>query len=125
MSSAYKIKLTSGLHISHRFPDIGLASQSRKPPHPSLSPAIKKPGPLQISPPKNFSRLVTIHSRHRRLRQTDRQTDNIIMTIAVMGKSQIKSHSGITNHLTNRFKSLCQITNQIKSRCQPTMMSTK
>jgi len=28
----------------------------------------------------------------------------------VMGKSQIKSHSGITNHLTKRFKSLCQTT---------------
>ena len=39
--------------------------------------------------------------------------------ISVMGKSQMKSHSGITNHLTKRFKSLCQITNQIKSRCQP------
>ena len=35
--------------------------------------------------------------------------------LAVMGKSQIKSYSGITNYLTKRFKSLCQITNQITS----------
>ena len=30
-----------------------------------------------------------------------------------INKSQIESHSGITNHLTKRFKSLCQITDQI------------
>ena len=34
--------------------------------------------------------------------------------LSVMGKSQIKSHSGITDHLTKRFKSLCQTTNHIK-----------
>ena len=33
--------------------------------------------------------------------------------LPVMGKSQIKSQSEITNHLIKRFKSLCQITNQI------------
>jgi len=60
----------------------------------------------------------------------------LLCLLAVICKSQIKSHSGMTNHLTKRFKSLCQITNQmnewnqiqitwtqiayqIKSRCQP------
>jgi len=45
--------------------------------------------------------------------------------IPVMGKSSIKSQSEITNHLTQRFKSLCQITNQIKSRCQPNDSSSR
>jgi len=58
--------------------------------------------------------------------------------LSVMGKSQIKSQSQITNHLTKRFKLFCQIThciskssqitltkstNQIKSQCQSNVKS--
>jgi len=39
--------------------------------------------------------------------------------LSVMGKSQIKSQSEITNHLTKRFKSLCQIRNQITKKSHP------
>jgi len=34
----------------------------------------------------------------------------------VTGKSQIKSQFQITDHLTKRFKSLCQITNEITNQ---------